>query len=711
MVGATFSSGAPISAVTFDGTGDYYEKTSITSTATSATKFVVALTYNTNTTADQTHMINMYSTSSSTYGFYIWINNGRSQLVVTQGTTGSEVYNVYTGTSTVTTGAWENIVWYFDMATFANCKCYKNGVSQSLTNASFNGTLSLNFNSIATVKIGQKNTAQTSTGNDYNGKLAQVYVNAVTVEPSINYFWDSSVSLPKDLGVYGTATGLPQPYVYHYGTTATFVDNRGTGFNQYTLTANGNVADTTGATYPTARTAISLTANGNAQISTAQSKFGGSSGLFDGTGDYISMSSIQYPGVDTFTIEGHFYITNNTTRNIIAIWHADIGLANNRHSVYLTGPNFSGAANRIYLSLGSGGSYSFPFVSYTVTLNTWFHLAISRDSSNNIRWFVNGTQQGSTQTDSKVFFPSSAATARIGSNSYEDGDMFGYFDEFRISSVARYTANFTAPTSPFVYDNSTLLLIHADNTNASTSFIDDAGVGTGRSRVTWTAQGNAQLDTAQFKFGSAALLLDGNGDYINTGVNANLNFGNTDHTIEGFIRLDSAVNNRNTIISNSVASFTTNWLKLGVDLSGGNYNLYFTSYDFSSGGTPVITSSVTLSLSTWYHFALVRSNTSWYMYIDGTQRGSRTDATGKGITANWNANSGTQIGRYSFDNGTNPASTYFDGWIDSIRISKTARYTANFTAPTAEFTNDANTVLLLKFDGADASQIFTDDNT
>ena len=641
-------------------------------------------------------MVNMYSVSSGSYGFYIWINNGRSQLVVTQGTTGSEVYNVYTGTSTVTTGAWENIVWYFDMASFANTRCYKNGVSQSLTQSSFNGTLSLNFNSIATVKIGQKNTAQSGTGTDYNGKLAQVYVNAVTAEPSINYFWDNVVSLPKDLGTNGTATGLPQPYVYHYGTTSTFVHNLGVGLNQYVLTANGNIADATGLTYPTlrtantvtaygnakvstaqsvfggasalfdgttdylqtgnttnldlgsgdftiefrirfnavdalyvpicqragtgiaagewwcevtaaedemywgfrntagtqyyvnlsfaasafaintwyhialvrynnnlqlyqagsavgsatavtgsfgtggnitigalgqssfslngymdeirisnvarytgnftvptqsfvndrstlllihadgtnnsttftddignTRTAVTLTANGNAQISTAQSKFGGSSGLFDGTGDYVSMSSIQYPGVDTFTIEGHFRITNNTTRNIIAIWHANIGLSNNRHSVYLTGPNFSGAANRIYISLGSGGSYSFPFVSYTVTLNTWFHLAISRDGSNNIRFFINGTQQGTTQTDSKVFFPSSAATARIGSNTYENGDMFGYFDEFRISSVARYTANFTTPTEPFVNDSSTLLLIHANGANASTTFTDD----------------------------------------------------------------------------------------------------------------------------------------------------------------------------------------------------------------------------------------------
>lgn len=249
MVGATYAAAVPAStSVDFDGTGDYYQKTSISSSGSSATKFVVAITYNTDVTAGQTHMVNLYSSTSNNYGFYIWINNGRSQLVVTSDV-GSEVYNVYTGTSTVTIGAWEQLVWYFDMASFANTKCYKNGSSQSLTQASFNGTLSLNFDTVGTIKIGQENTSQTSTGSDFNGKIAQLYINRVTAEPSINSFWDSSASKPKDLGTNGTLTGLAQPYIYHYGNTATFPTNNGTGFNAYTLTANGNVSDADGPSY------------------------------------------------------------------------------------------------------------------------------------------------------------------------------------------------------------------------------------------------------------------------------------------------------------------------------------------------------------------------------------------------------------------------------------------------------------------------------
>lgn len=246
-----------------------------------------------------------------------------------------------------------------------------------------------------------------------------------------------------------------------------------------------------------------------------------------------------------------------------------------------------------------------------------------------------------------------------------------------LCSMVGATFAAAAPTpSAFTDDANTKLLLHMNGTDGSTTFTDDNS--SGRSAKTVTANGNAQIDTAQFKYGTAAALFDGNGDYLTTGTQSDFTFGTGNHTIEAYVRLDSAINYRNTIISNGVASFTTNWMKLGIDYSDGNYYVFFTAYDYSSGGSPMMYSSP-LSTGVWYHVALVRNSTEWFLYVDGTLAQSNTTPTAKGITANWNANNNTQIGRYSFDNGTNPSSTYFDGWIDELRISNSARYTGNFT--------------------------------
>jgi hypothetical protein len=52
----------------------------------------------------------------------------------------------------------------------------------------------------------------------------------------------------------------------------------------------------------------------------------------------------------------------------------------------------------------------------------------------------------------------------------------------------------------------------------------------------------------------------------------------------------------------------------------------------------------------------------------------------------------------------------FNGYLDEVRISNIARYTAAFTPSTTPFQSDANTVLLLHMDGTNASTVFTDDN-
>lgn len=76
----------------------------------------------------------------------------------------------------------------------------------------------------------------------------------------------------------------------------------------------------------------------------------------------------------------------------------------------------------------------------------WFHIAVSRSGSST-RMFINGTQVGSTYTDSNNYTTKSAT--QLGGSTIIGNMPSGAIDEFRVSNVARYTANFTAPTAAF----------------------------------------------------------------------------------------------------------------------------------------------------------------------------------------------------------------------------------------------------------------------
>ena len=84
--------------------------------------------------------------------------------------------------------------------------------------------------------------------------------------------------------------------------------------------------------------------------------------------------------------------------------------------------------------------------------------------------------------------------------------------------------------------------------------------------------------------------------------------------------------------------------------------------------------NTTLAASQWYHIALTRESGSTKLFIDGTQAGSTYSDTTSYL--------GPQGGFLTIG-GLNQAFT-INGYIDDLRITKgIARYTANFTAPTA----------------------------
>jgi hypothetical protein len=184
-----------------------------------------------------------------------------------------------------------------------------------------------------------------------------------------------------------------------------------------------------------------LETGGNAQISTTQSKYGGSSMYFDGTGDYLVGGAFSAPlrafGTGDFTIEGWFYTGANKTQIIV-----DTGTT-------------SGSGSGMQVALNSSGyPYFFIFNSITITssiivnVGTWTHVAWVR-SGGVATIYVNGVSGVSTANTSNI----TDTGLTIGTpNDYRDASATfhynGYIDDLRITrGYARYITNFTPPTS------------------------------------------------------------------------------------------------------------------------------------------------------------------------------------------------------------------------------------------------------------------------
>lgn len=187
---------------------------------------------------------------------------------------------------------------------------------------------------------------------------------------------------------------------------------------------------------------------GNAQIDTAQSVFGGASALFDGTGDFLSGDDSPDWRLDggsnanKWTID--FRVRFNVDPGV-----GEMGFMQQRvdNSNYWSLHVYN---NALGFQVRSGGTN---IVSVTFAWNpaaaTWYHVALVKNGASGYMAFIDGTQIGSTLTDTSTI-PNFAGVLRIARSINQLGtsyDLNGWMDEIRISKgVARWTANFTPPS-------------------------------------------------------------------------------------------------------------------------------------------------------------------------------------------------------------------------------------------------------------------------
>lgn len=223
------------------------------------------------------------------------------------------------------------------------------------------------------------------------------------------------------------------------------------------------------------------------------------------------------------------------------------------------------------------------------------------------------------------------------------------------------------------FDTDCGLMLHCDGTDGSTTFTDSSYSPT----KTVTANGNAQIDTAQSKFGGASGLFDGTGDFLSVPANSDFDLGTGDFTIDCWVRFNAlpADGNLMTFITRYTSgSYAVNGSYLFfIDNSGGTYRLSWESYD--GADITINRTWSTPSTGVWYHLTVIRTGTTIRMFVDGTQLGA--DGTdGHNLTQST-----------SLYVGADSAANYVvNGWIDELRIVKgTAVWTANFTSPSAAY--------------------------
>jgi len=376
----------------------------------------------------------------------------------------------------------------------------------------------------------------------------------------------------------------------------------------------------------------------------------GGSAYFDGTNDALSIAASPISASGNFTLEGWVYSNSASEQAIVGQYQ---GRSTGRMIIT------TGSGLLIFFQNGVTGGNN----GSSVALGQWAHFVLQRTGSN-IAFYVNGARvlnnsAGNIAQDYLVI-----GTEDVNSGNYPN-TMDGYISNIRVTSSAVYSegTTITVPTAPYsTVTNTNFLLNMADG-----QAIDSAA------QNNLTLYGTAKTSTAQYKFGTASLLLDGNSDYAKTsGYVGSITGGKT---IECWVYAAS--------ISSKMCIWEwyeddNNLLRLFFE--GGNGNVL--RLDQRNGGSTIVgtTGATTLSATTWYHLAATRTASgAWKVYINGT---ADTDLSGSesGTTLDI-----TDIPLYLGVDfwGTD---RYWDGYIDDFRVSELDRYASgNFTAPTKAF--------------------------
>jgi len=357
----------------------------------------------------------------------------------------------------------------------------------------------------------------------------------------------------------------------------------------------------------------------------------GGSAYFNGSSSIAGPNSTQLDfSTNNFTIEFWLYYIGG--EDVTGTFTG--GTSGRCYQIFVNG-------NQVRIRLASTGNSLFwnYGVAGTLVPNTWNHIALCRSGST-FRTFLNGVA-GETVTNAAAMNPYTG-NIQIGRSQYY---VIGYIADYRIvNGTALYTSAFTPPTSPLTAVTNTALLNNFTN----------AGIYDNAMMNDLVTVDSAQISTSIKKYGTGSLAFDGSGDYLYSPTTSKFN-PRGPFTVEFWT------------YPNSVS--TVSWI---VGESSLFYIETFSGTLYVGDGTINIISTSPPSTSTWTHVALSFDGTTYRLFYNGTSQATSTTLLASNILTAW------YIGI------KHDGSRSFNGYIDDLRITfGYARYTANFTAPTA----------------------------
>jgi hypothetical protein len=289
-----------------------------------------------------------------------------------------------------------------------------------------------------------------------------------------------------------------------------------------------------------------------------------------------------------------------------------------------------------------------------IPINQWNYLVITR-TSGTLRAFLNGTLVGTPVSNSQ-----SLDSFRIGSN--QGGEIISncYMSDARVL-VGTGGTTIAVPTAPQTAITNTDFLCSFTNgaifSNAMMNNLETAG--------------NTQISTSVVKFGTGSIYnpatVTGSGLKCYLGVNGTIT---GDYTLEWW----TYHTNLNTGINHVMIGPWGSQYLVRVD-NGTSYQIYIAN----ANRLTIAASTAGIVASTWQHYAITRSGSNNYAFINGVQVGTWTQTGTVDLST---------LSVAAENAGTSAVGDQLNGYMDDIRVTNGyARYTATFTPPTAAFPN------------------------